>query len=472
MIDTFAIRCSILHLAFSGKLTEQIDTDGTAADILGRISTSKNIAQTENVPYEIPDSWAWVRLSDLYKINPKVDAEGEAIAAFIPMERISGGFGRDFTYETQKWEQASKNHTKFEDGDVAFAKITPCFENRKSFIAHDLPNGIGGGTTELIILRQKEMLTEYTYYLVLDQRFINTGTASYKGTVGQQRVQSDVIKNYLIPVPPYAEQQRIVNIIKQAFSIIDSIDELQTLYSENLAALKNKLIDTALRGKLTEQLPEDGTSEDLYRQIQAEKRALIETGKFKKDKAFSEITGNETPFEIPDNWKWVRIGEVVCFNPKHTSLNDEMVVSFVPMTNVFDGYNNQFSYDEKKWKDVKTGYTNFCDGDLGVAKITPCFQNRKSVVFHNLLNGIGAGTTELTIMRPIGSFVHPEYLLWFCKSGDFIKNGVESFNGSVGQARVNKDYMKTCLLPLPPLAEQQRIVDKLDTVFKEIKACE
>jgi type I restriction enzyme S subunit len=188
LIDTFAIRCSILRLALSGKLSEQKESDGTAKDLLSRI-TRNNIDQEVGVPYQIPESWSWGKVGDIYKINPKVEADDNADAAFIPMDKISAGFDRSFTYETQRWEKASKNHTKFADEDVAFAKITPCFENRKSFIARDLPNGVGGGTTELIILRQKEMLPEYTYLLILDQRFINTGTASYKGSVGQQRVQ-------------------------------------------------------------------------------------------------------------------------------------------------------------------------------------------------------------------------------------------------------------------------------------------
>ena len=185
------------------------------------------------------------------------------------MERISAGFDRSFSYVTQSWEQASTNHTKFADGDVAFAKITPCFENRKSFIAYGLPNGIGGGTTELIILRQNKILPEYTYYLLLDQRFISTGTSSYKGTVGQQRVQSKVIKNYLVPIAPYPEQQRIVERIEQAFSVLDTIDALQKQYTDNLAVLKSKLVDAAMHGKLTEQHIEDGTGNELYNQIQS-----------------------------------------------------------------------------------------------------------------------------------------------------------------------------------------------------------
>ena len=175
MIDTFAIRCSILNLAFCGKLTSQAEEDGTAADLLHKVSPQKTITQTERTPYTLPDSWAWVRIADLYKVNPKVEADGSTDAAFIPMEKISAGFNRAFSFQSQSWEQAAKNHTRFANGDVAFAKITPCFENRKSFIAQNLPNGIGGGTTELIVLRQPEMLPEYTYFLVLDQRFISTG---------------------------------------------------------------------------------------------------------------------------------------------------------------------------------------------------------------------------------------------------------------------------------------------------------
>ena len=111
MIDTFSIRCSILRLAFSGKLTDQRDEDGTASDIFKKIGLKKPTDIIENEPYIIPNSWAWVRLADLYKVNPKVEADNDIEAAFIPMEKINGGFDKDFTFETQKWEIASKNHT-------------------------------------------------------------------------------------------------------------------------------------------------------------------------------------------------------------------------------------------------------------------------------------------------------------------------------------------------------------------------
>lgn len=109
----------------------------------------------------------------------------------------------------------------------------------------------------------------------------------------------------------------------------------------------------------------------------------------------------------------------------------------------------------------KKGFTHFSDGDIGIAKITPCFQNRKSVIFHDLENGYGAGTTELSIVRVLNDTISREFLLWFFKSNYFISNGVKSFTGTAGQQRIHKDYLATCILPLPPLAEQQRIVAKL-----------
>lgn len=119
-----------------------------------------------------------------------------------------------------------------------------------------------------------------------------------------------VALKYFYEVLPYAEQQRIVEKTDQAFSVLDTIDALQAQYADNLAVLKAKLIDAAIQGKLTEQLPEDGTAEELYQQIQAEKQVLIKAGKIKKEKPLSGIKDEEIPFAIPDNWEWVRFAGI------------------------------------------------------------------------------------------------------------------------------------------------------------------
>ena len=137
----------------------------------------------EEQPYPIPENWCWVKLGNLYEINPKITADDTILASFVPMERIGAGMTGRFTFEIQPWGKARKNHTQFADGDVAFAKISPCFENQKSMMVQGLMNGIGGGTTELIILRQAQMNQKYTFLLVSTEDFICRGKATYSGTV-------------------------------------------------------------------------------------------------------------------------------------------------------------------------------------------------------------------------------------------------------------------------------------------------
>lgn len=239
------------------------------------------------------------------------------------------------------------------------------------------------------------------------------------------------------------------------------MDDLHKRFPEDM---KKSILQYAIQGKLVEQRAEEGTGEELYRQIQTEKKRLIKEGKIKKEKPLPEIAEDEIPFDIPGSWKWVRVAQIVTLNPKN-DLADDLETSFIPMPCVMDGFRNQHTFEIKLWKDIKKGFTHFAEGDVGVAKITPCFQNRKSVIFRNLKNGYGAGTTELTVVRTINDTVLPEYLLWLFKTEYFIANGVKSFTGTAGQQRIHKDYLATCLIPLPPLAEQKRIVTKLDEIL-------
>ena len=231
--------------------------------------------------------------------------------------------------------------------------------------------------------------------------------------------------------------------------------------------LKSSILQLAVQGRLVEQRPEEGTAEELYRQIQEEKQRLIKEGKIKKEKPLPEITEDEVPFDIPESWKWVRLGNIITRNPKN-SLDDSLDVSFIPMNCVSDGYRNKHTFETRKWGEIKKGFTHFADGDIAVAKITPCFQNRKSVIFRHLINGVGAGTTELSVVRTINNTVYDEFLLWFFKSDYFILNGVKSFSGTAGQQRIDKNYMTSCLFPLPPLAEQKRIVAKIEELLPYI----
>lgn len=125
---------------------------------------------------------------------------------------------------------------------------------------------------------------------------------------------------------------------------------------------------------------------------------------------------------------------------------------------VSDEFNNQHSFEVKKWREIKKGFSHFANGDIGVAKITLCFQNKKSLIFRNIENGFGIGTTELTIMRVFKNTLINEYLLWFFKSEYFIVNGINSFSETVGQQINHKNYLRNCPFPLPLVDEQGRII--------------
>ena len=204
-------------------------------------------------PYKVPENWCWIHLGELYQINPKNLAEDFVDAAFIPMEKIAPGFVNEYSFDVQPWCKAKKGHTQFADGDVAFAKISPCFENRKSMLLNNLPNGIGGGTTELIILRQSHMNQKYTFWFISQEQFIRGGIATYSGTVGQQRISMDYVRTYPIPVPPLAEQQRIVDRIESLFAKLDEAKQKAQDVLDSFETRKAAILHKAFTGELTKQ---------------------------------------------------------------------------------------------------------------------------------------------------------------------------------------------------------------------------
>ena len=140
-------------------------------------------------------------------------------------------------------------------------------------------------------------------------------------------------------------------------------------------------------------------------------------------------------------------------------------LSFCPMPVIPTDYRESVVSEVRRWGDIKKGYTHFAEGDVVVAKITPCFQNRKSCIMTAFERGVGAGTTELHVIRPFTDAVVPKYLLLFYKSPDFLQNGVDRMTGTAGQQRVPREYFAYTPLPLPPLAEQHRIVAKVDELM-------
>lgn len=475
------LKNSILQLAIQGKLVSQRQEEGNAEELYKQIQAEKQklikegkikkekplppITDDEK-PFEIPASWKWVKLGEI----------GSWASGATPSRS-----NPDYYNGTIPW---------LKTGDLNDSYITDtseCITELALFKTSVRLNPIGsvliamyGATIGKIGILKIDattnqaccacipldgILNKYIFYFLLGyrQNFIKMGAGG-----AQPNISKEKIINTSFPLPPLAEQKRIVAKIEELLPYVEryetAYNKLQQLNKRFPDDLQKSVLQLAIQGKLVPQRPEEGNAEDLYKQIQAEKQKLIKEGKIKKEKPLPPITDDEKPFEIPETWKWVRLGEVTLLNPKNY-LDDNIETSFIPMSLISDGYSNIHTTEIRRWADIKNGFTHFANGDIGVAKITPCFQNKKSVIFTNLENGYGAGTTELYIIRVINNTLLRKYILWFVKADYFISNGVKSFTGTAGQQRIHKDYLKNCLLPLPPFAEQRRIVAKIEELL-------
>lgn len=228
--------------------------------------------------------------------------------------------------------------------------------------------------------------------------------------------------------------------------------------------LRELILELAVRGKLVEQDASDEPASELLKRIAEEKARLLDEGKIKKQKPLAEIDEEAEPFELPAGWRWSSLAQVAFVNPRNAAA-DSLEASFVPMTFIGTRFDDQHAQESRLWGEVKQGFTHFAEGDIGVAKITPCFENSKACVFSNLVNGLGAGTTELHIVRPVTGTLDPRYVLAYLKSPQFLLVGETKMTGTAGQKRLPKDFVEANPFPLPPLAEQHRIVAKVDELM-------
>ena len=233
-----------------------------------------------------------------------------------------------------------------------------------------------------------------------------------------------------------------------------------TTRPNQIKQLRQTNLNLALRGKLVLQDPNEEPASELLKRIAKEKARLVKAWEMRIPKTVPLLF--EAPFSIPPNWQWSQLSEIGILNPRNTAA-DLLETSFVPMPMIAADYGLAHQHEVRPWGEIKKGYTHFAEGDVGLAKITPCFENGKSAVFRNLTGGIGAGTTELHIVRPLSA--HQDYILLFLKSPHFIQTGIPKMTGTAGQKRVPTEYFAYSPFPLPPLAEQHRIVAKVDELM-------
>jgi len=276
------------------------------------------------------------------------------------------------------------------------------------------------------------------------------------------------IADVMVTVPSIDKQREIIELEKQ---LVEKELKADSLFADQLTQLENlnqAILQEAVQGKLVPQDPKDEPASELLKRIKAEKATLRQAqGKGKKEKPLPPIKPEEIPFEIPENWVWCRLGDVCEINPRN-KVDDELDAGFIPMPMVSQLFGIKPTYEVRKWGAIKTGYTHFANNDVVVAKITPCFENSKAGIISDLPNGIGAGSTELNVLRG-NQYVLPEYIYAFVKRIDFLKNGERIMKGVAGQQRVPTEYFYNTLIPLPPLSEQKRIVAEIEKQLAKTK---
>lgn len=521
------LKNSILQWAIQGKLVPQDPNDEPASVLLDKIRQEKErlikekkikrdknasiiyrgednsyyekILATgevkcidEEIPFDVPQGWEWCRVSSLFQINPKVVAEDNTSAAFIPMEAISAGYGSEFRYYEKKWGEIKSGYTAFADNDIAFAKITPCFQNRKSVIFEGLPNGIGAGTTELKILRTygETINRWFVLYFLESPYFIDEAT--FKGTANQQRIIVGYLENKLFPLPPLAEQERIVGKIGLVMPIIDKYSKSQELLDkmnvELNECLKKSVLQEAIQGKLVPQIAEEGTAQELLEQIKAEKQKLVKEGKLKKSALDSSVIfrgddnkyweksedgavciDEEIPFEIPSNWAWVRLDDICSFihrgkSPKYSPIKKYPVVA--QKCNQWDG----FSIEKAKFIDPQSislyNDEHFLQNRDLMWNSTGLGTLGRMAIYYTILNPyeLAIADSHVTVIRPYKTHIVSEYLYYYFASNTVQSVIEDKSDGSTKQKELATKTVKAYLVPIPPFAEQQRIVQKIKSV--------
>ena len=366
------LRELILTLAVQGKLTDQRDSDEPASELLKKIAAEKKKLEKEGKikkqkplppvgddekPYALPTGWEWVRLGSVGEVNPRNKADDSLDAAFVPMASIEAAHSDRHSFEIKSWGEIKKGFTHLAEGDIGLAKITPCFENRKSCVFRGLPNSIGAGTTELHIFRNScsAFISQFALCYLKSPIYIQSATACMTGTAGQQRVPTNFFANFPAPLPPLAEQQRIVERVNALMARCDALEAMHKaqehkrnsaraaamhaltmpqdttvpalafnrnwdflarhfeqlfITKQDVAELRKAILQLAVMGKLTNQHQDDEPASELLKKIAAEKKKLEKEGKIKKQKPLPPVADDEKPYALPKGWEWVRLGEM------------------------------------------------------------------------------------------------------------------------------------------------------------------
>ena len=479
------LKNSILLLAIQGKLVEQRPDEGTAEELYrqiqsekqklikeGKIKKEKTLPEIteEEKPFDIPDSWKWVRLIDLCSLvsdgTHKTPTYVETGIPFVSVKDISGG-KMDFSNTRFISEDEHKQlitRCKPEKNDVLICRIGTLGKALKIDTDLEFSIFVSLGLIKIIDPQISQYIVStinsgYGYSWIQKVK-VGGGTHTFK-------INLDDLRLFPIPLPPIKEQDRIHSKIEELLPLIDRYEKawsrLEEFNKRFPDDMQKSILQIAIQGKLVEQRPEEGTGEELYQQIQAEKQKLIKEGKIKKEKPLPDITEEEKPFDIPENWKWVRLSNISdkltdgSHNPPPNTGKGYPVISAKNIKQGYISFDNVDRYTDQAGFDRENPRTNISYGDIIMGIIGGSIGNV----------GIFTHDTKVIAQRSIAiihTLIDTEYLAKVLNS-PYIQNHMHASASGSAQGGIYLGTLSNFLTPLPPLAEQKRIVAKIEELL-------
>ena len=458
------LKNSILQLAIQGKLVEQRPEEGTAEELFaqiqaekrrlvkeGKIKKEKPLPEIteEEKPFEIPESWMWERIGEIFGLQA----------------------GKNIT-SANIYEEKSEQHPYQCFGGNGIRGFVATY-NREGHFALigrqgalcgniNLASGKFYATEHAVVVDHYSMTDVLWSAWFLKALNLN----QYATATAQPGLAVANIVKVLIPLPPLAEQKRIVAKIEELLPLVDRYEQawskLEQFNSRFPEDMKKSLLQQAIQGKLVEQRPEEGTAEELFAQIQAEKRRLIKAGKIKKEKPLPEITEEEKPFDIPESWMWVRWGDL-SQSIQYGYNAPAQESGRIKMVRISDIQGGKVLWDSVPYCEIKEDdiSTYLLDANDILFARTGGTVGKSYLVKEVPEEAIYAG---YLIRTRYSSLLCPEYLKYFMESQLYweqLRNGTIA----TAQPNCNGKTLSKMVLPFPPLAEQKRIVEKLEQLL-------
>ena len=469
----YQLKRNILYSAIQGKLVSQVVSDGTGKELLKENAkaisslsdtekkkigkTCKPIGESDKL-FDIPDSWEWERFGNLVinydsQRKPVTKSDRKSTHGLYDYYGATGAIDRvdEYIFDGEYLMIGEDGGNFFVDRDNSFIASGAFWANNHVHVVKPIVCDIG------------YLKTCLDAYDLPNMGLING--------IAVPKLNQENMNSIMIPVPPLAEQKRIVDKIEELLPLIDRYEKawnrLEEFNKRFPDDLQKSLLQMAIQGKLVEQRPEEGTAEELYQQIQKEKQRLIREGKIKKEKPLSEIAEEEKPFDIPESWKWVRIQDLFNVRSALRIHQTDWKTSGIPFfrgrelvqlanngTADFEIYISRELYEKNKEKGGVPQKDDILISAVGTLGKVYIVQGTREFYYKD---------AYILCLENIGK-LYPNYIK-FALESPYMQTEIRRDSMATTVAQLTIIKLQSLLLPLPPLAEQHHIVAKLEELL-------